>query len=179
MKMTESLDDLFNTIQLTEQESEAQHQHLANLKKKIADSEKEIKEVEKICSSIRQNSSEMAKKLSYREVSLKSLTIRKEILGERIKELKSENEILKRTEEELKVHLKSIREQFFSDAAQFMKEFRCSLQQSEMDTHGLNDDSVNEERSYPPEIQPNNDGKNDEYMSELEGIDTSLFDADF
>ncbi|KAG8199545.1 hypothetical protein JTE90_009386 [Oedothorax gibbosus] len=179
--MSNALDNIFNSIYLSEQESKTQHEYLSNIKSQIFNSEKEIREIEQMHHDLLETIAKKIKRLSNREVTLKTLKIRNDLLNERINELNSEKELLLKNQAELKAELHSMSNRFCTEAANFDEEIGFSKRRSKPAyTSGKFAKYENLTEAFS--IEGNKTGvksdvKRDE--SEIEGFDGFLFDVDF
>ncbi|GIY99980.1 coiled-coil domain-containing protein 172 [Caerostris extrusa] len=124
--MTENLDDIFNNIYASEQESQEQQEYLANLKNQIKLCEKKLQDIDEKCIQLKEGTAKKMQRLCRREVLLKSLQLRHQLLQDRIRELKLEKHRLHKDLEELKLEFTKMRNEFCVNAWEFDEDYGFS-----------------------------------------------------
>ncbi|GFX41914.1 uncharacterized protein TNCV_3677261 [Trichonephila clavipes] len=180
--MAEKLDDVFNKIYASEQESKVQQENLADLKNRITECEKELREVEEKCTSVEEANARKVNRLSRKEVLLKTFQFRHQLLKERIRELKVEKDASKKTLAELKMKLSNIRSEFCAAADKFDEEYGFSSK-SLINVQCHNYDQTMHKQDIPSVLSKSDLNQEAQTLQrdlqDFDEIGAFLFDVDF
>ncbi|GBL89492.1 hypothetical protein AVEN_87832-2 [Araneus ventricosus] len=180
--MTDNLEELFNNINQSEEESKVQQEYLEDLKSQIKTCENELKDAEQKCVYLQEATAKKVQRLCRREVLLKTLQIRHQLLLERIREMKIEKESLKKNLEEIKQKLATLRNEFCAEVTKFDEEYGFASKKGFTDIKNQTHDLGADKKDIPKSLQKHSNITVQELqkdMQDLEGIEALLFDVDF